>query len=96
MKKTTKETRYRVNLGCGLQATIRLVTCQTPNLGTWEIFEWEVFEKRQLIETGSYTAGNEFVCFDDVISQLVWQFITCHQLETVRGNDGPSDADPGL
>jgi hypothetical protein len=96
MKKTVKETRSLIKLGGTLLATVRLVTCHTPNLGDWDIFEWSVFDKSQCIETGSFAAGNDFVCVDDVTSQLVYNFITCHQLETVPQNEGHSDADPGL
>ena len=81
-------------VGSGLKATVRYCALHTPALGTWHVYEFEVSDGHEVIESGSYPYGDRFIIADDVFDQLEYKYE--NNFSYAGGDDGPSDADPGL
>lgn len=99
-------TRKRHNTVCdrgpepGQQFQVTRVTLQTPELGTWDVFEWVLLNRNGILDRGSYAAATDsnglFHTERDVFDHLAYVFVRQHEYDYAGAPDGPSDADPGL
>ena len=92
MKRTPHESR-EANIAA-YKARVTRVTLSTPDLGSWEVFEWKLFENNSLVDQGSCPFGDSFISHQDVFEHLEFKFVEEPQMEVVLGPY--CDADPGL
>jgi hypothetical protein len=52
------------------KARVTRVTLSTPDLGSWDVFEWELFENNSLVGQGSCPFGDSFISHQDVLT--IW------------------------
>lgn len=99
LNRKTLASRTNVKLGHSFSANIqhqKLSSTTDPDLGEWEVYQWQVFENRIFVERGSYHCSDNIITFNDAIDQLEWEFIDKHSLIECGPSESPSDADNGL
>lgn len=62
------------------RAMITLVELETPELGAWQIYEWELWNGSMFIAKGSLPYGNNYILVDDVVDQLEYEYISKHEM----------------